>query len=234
MSEIYKAREELPTPAPSMTQMIIDRAAHTPTREAFRAPGDGGWTSYTWKEFVDDCSDLAAGLISLGLEQEERVGLASTTNVDWIRAAFAVALAGGAVTTVYSSTGAEDAAYILNDSESKILFAEDAEQLDKAKSHRDDIPGLEKVVMFDGDGDGDFVITLDDLRKLGKEKLEADPDAVRKRADAVEPEHLATLIYTSGTTGRPKGVELLHKSWGLAGAAVEASGDVTIDEVHFL
>src|SRR5438045_3686763 len=126
------AREKISTISPSMTQSFLDRVAATPSREAFRAPtSSGGWKSQTWKETSDDVTDLAAGLISLGLESEQRVGIASETNLEWMIADFAIVLAGGATTTVYSSTGAEDVAYILSDSNTRVLFAQNQTQVDK-------------------------------------------------------------------------------------------------------
>ncbi|MEI6621655.1 MAG: long-chain fatty acid--CoA ligase, partial [Actinomycetes bacterium] len=194
----------------------------------------GDWQSWTWEQTGLDCTQLAAGLLSLGLEPEDRVGLVSSTRVEWIFSALAVALAGGAVTTVYPSTGAKDAVYILQDSDTKLLIAEDAEQLAKIEKNRDQLPDLIKVIVIDGNGDGDFVITLDDLRDLGREFLAEHPQAVAERAASVRPEQLATLIYTSGTTGMPKGVELLHSNWGYLGATVQAVGVITPDDLQFL
>lgn len=235
MGTTATAREKIGPQPGSMTEMFLTRIEKTPDREAFRVPTDGeAWRSLTWKETGDDCTLLAAGLMALGLESEDRVGLASSTRLDWILAALAVALAGGAVTTVYPSTGSEDMSYILGDSETKVLFAEDADQVAKVRERRDVLPALRKVVVFDGEGDGDWVITINELRDRGREKLTEDPDAVKNRAAAVRPDHLATLIYTSGTTGKPKGVELLHSNWGFIGASVDATDIVTIDEVQFL
>lgn len=238
MASTSTAREKLPTPNDSLTQAVLDRLAATPTREAFRAPNaDGTWRSLTWKEFGDDATNIAAGLLSLGLELEQRVGIASETNLDWISADIAVALAGGAVTTVYASTGAEDVAYILADSDTRLLFAENEAQLAKVRETKDQLPDLRKVILFNGEGkaeDGDWVITLDDVRGLGKELLKSSPNAVTERASQVRGEHLATLIYTSGTTGKPKGVELTQSNWGYIGAALEGMGVLSVDDVQFL
>lgn len=238
MASTSVAREKLPAVSESLTAMLIDRIAATPSREAFRAPTEsGGWRSLTWAETGDDVNDVAAGLIALGIESEQRVGIASETSLDWIIADLAVAMAGGAVTTVYSSTGAEDVAYILSDSDTKILFAENEGQVAKVREQRENLPELRKVILMSGEknaDDGDWVMTLDDLRKLGEEKLVQDPDAVNNRAAAVKSDHLATLIYTSGTTGKPKGVELTHGNWGYIGAAMEGINTITIDDVQFL
>ena len=125
MASTSTAREKLPTPAATLTQLVLNRVAATPTREAFRAPTEsGGWSSTTWQEVGDDITNQAAGLLALGLEPEQRVGIAGETSVPWILSDLAVALAGGAVTTVYASTGADDVAYILSDSDTRIIYAD--------------------------------------------------------------------------------------------------------------
>ena len=118
----------------------------------------------TWAETGEQVSRLAAGLLSLGLEPEQRVGIASGTRYEWILADLAVMCAAGATTTVYPSTNAEDTAYILSDSECRVVFAEDDEQVAKLRDHRAELPHLAKVVTFDGThGRDDWVIGLEDL-----------------------------------------------------------------------
>ena len=158
----------------------------------------------TWAEAGEQVSRLAAGLLALGLEPEQRVGIASGTRYEWILADLAVMCAGGATTTVYPSTNAEDTAYILSDSECRVVFAEDDEQIAKLKDNKAELPHLAKVVTFDGTTDGDWVIGLDDLGTLGDTHLAEHPGVIAKTAEAIGPDQLATLIYTSGTTGRPR------------------------------
>ena len=235
MSAIYNAREELTKGHDSFTAMLVHRIEETPEREAFKFPGaDGAWESLTWGQVGEEAATLAAGLIALGSESEQRVAIAGDTSMNWILADLGIALAGGAVTTVYSSTGAEDVAYILSDSNSHILFADNEGQLAKVLEQRDNLPELHKVVLFEGEGDGDFSISLDALRELGREALAADPNLVKERAAAVRPDHLATLIYTSGTTGKPKGVEIIQESWGYCGEALSSLGVMSADDVQLL
>ena len=233
--QITEAREQLPQQNTTVAQMFIDRVAKTPDREAFRKPtADGGWQSFTWKETYDQAHALAAGLLALDLKMEERVGIASNTRYDWIVADLAIMLAGGASTTVYPSTGADDVAYILSDADVVILFAEDDSQVDKVRHEKANLPDIRKVIVIDGEGDGDWVISMDQLRKIGHDLLDATPDAVTERSAAIAPDNLATLIYTSGTTGKPKGVELLHSNWTYEGAAIESIGILNVDDVQFL
>ena len=204
----------------NVASMFLDRVQTSADKEAFRYLVAGEWVSATWRQTADRVDELAAGLLALGIEPEQRVGVASSTRYEWILADLAIMCSGAATTTVYSSTNARDTAYILNDSECRIVFAEDSGQLAKLIDHRPELPNLTKVVLFDGPGDGDWVITLTDLAELGRQYLLEHPSGLRTRTDAIAPGQLATLIYTSGTTGRPKGVRLPHSSWVYEGNSV--------------
>jgi long-chain acyl-CoA synthetase len=212
---------------------FLDRVSRSPRGEAFRYPDGERWVSVTWAEAGTEVSRLAAGLLSLGLEPEQRVGIASGTRYEWILADLAVMCAGGATTTVYPSTNAEDTAYILGDSECRVVFAEDDEQVAKLRDNRAELPHLAKIVTFDGATDGDWVIGLDDLAALGDTYLAEYPGVIEKTAQEIGPDQLATLIYTSGTTGRPKGVRLRHRSWVYEGSAIQAKDILSESDLEF-
>ena len=220
--------------APSVARMFLDRIAATPDAEAFRYPQDHTWESVTWRQVGDRVCNIAAGLIALGIAPEDRVALASSTRYEWVLIDFAVMCAGAATTTVYTTTNDSDTAYILANSGSRVVIAENQTQLDKLLAHRAELPDVGKVVMIDGNGDGDWVITLNELEQLGKQLLTDSPDAVTKRVAAVGPGQLASLIYTSGTTGRPKGVRLTHGAWTYTAAAIDALGILGPDDLNFL
>jgi long-chain acyl-CoA synthetase len=221
--------------AANVGRMFLDRVAESPNREAYRYPvGDGGWRSVTWAQTGDRVRRLAAGLVALGIEPEQRVAIASTTRYEWVLADLAIMCAGAATTTVYPSTVGDDVAYILADSDSRVVFAEDDLQVAKVREHGIELPALTKIVTFTGATDGDQVISLEDLEALGEGLLIRTPGIVDERVEATSGECLATLIYTSGTTGRPKGVRLRHDGWTYEGAAVAATGILDVDDVQFL
>jgi long-chain acyl-CoA synthetase len=220
---------------------FLDRVEQSPRGEAFRYPEGDGWASVTWAEAGEQVRRLAAGLLSLGIESEQRVGIASGTRYEWILADLAVMCAGGATTTVYPSTNAEDTAYILSDSECRVVFAEDEEQIAKLRDNRSELPHLAKVVTFDPStgsgqaaGDGDWVIGLEDLGSLGDTYLAEHPGVIEETAQKIGPDQLATLIYTSGTTGRPKGVRLRHRSWVYEGSAIQSMNILDESDLQFL
>lgn len=239
MAGLHKSQERVdlgkianrPTSVP---KMFLNRVAATPAAEAFRYPANGGWTSVTWKQIGDQVELLAAGLISLGIQPEERVALASGTRYEWVVADFAILAAGAATTTVYPTTHAEDVAFIVANSGSKIVIAEDQKQVDKLVAHRAELSAVQKVVVIDGSGDGDWVISLGELEELGKKLLAENPATVTERIDAIRPDQLATLIYTSGTTGKPKGVRLTQDSWTYTAAAMDSLGVLSEKDLNYL
>ncbi|MFJ4896839.1 MULTISPECIES: long-chain fatty acid--CoA ligase [unclassified Streptomyces] len=233
---------------PSVATLFIDRVAATPDAEAYRYPvpaadgrGADEWKSLSWAQAAERVYAIGAGLVSLGVLPEERVALAASTRVEWILVDLGVMCAGAATTTIYPSTNAEESGFILSDSQSRVLIAEDAVQLAKARERRAELPDLAHVVVIDAEGagpaEGDpegWVLTLADLEALGTEHLAKNPAAITERVDAITPEQLATLIYTSGTTGRPKGVRLPHDNWSYMAKATVSTGLITKDDVQYL
>jgi long-chain acyl-CoA synthetase len=224
--------------ASSVGALLRGRVAATPDRPAFQYfanPDSDELTTLTWAESYRRIEALAAGLMDLGVELEDRVALASTTRFEWVLADLAIVCAGGATTTVYPTTISDDVAFILGDSGSTIVFAEDDEQVAKLAERRSELPDVRKVITFTGTPSEDgWVTTLADLEARGQTRLEASPDLVTARIDEIKSEHLATLIYTSGTTGRPKGVRLVQDSVVYEGAVTEAIGVLGPDDLQFL
>lgn len=233
---------------PSVAQLFLERVAATPDIEAYRYPipsasgqGPDDWKALSWAQAADRVYAVAAGLIALGVAPEERVALAANTRVEWILADLGVLCSGAATTTVYPSTNTEETAYILSDSGSRVLIAEDAGQLAKARERRAELPELAHVVVIDDTGvqpapedpEG-WVLTLAELEKRGTAQLESHPECVKERVAALRADQLATLIYTSGTTGRPKGVRLPHDCWSYMARAIQSTGLVAEDDVQYL
>lgn len=229
---------------PSVAALFLERVAATPDAEAYRYPvpssshtGPDDWKSLSWAQAAERVHAIAAGLIELGVQPEQRVALASATRVEWILADLGIMCAGAATTTVYPSTNADESAFILSDSESRILVAEDAAQLAKAREKRAELPDLTHVVVIDPAGadlSEDWTLSLAELEERGAAYLEKNPDLIKKKVGAITSEQLATLIYTSGTTGRPKGVRLPHDNWSYMAKAIAATDLISAEDVQYL
>ncbi|MEV7890641.1 AMP-dependent synthetase/ligase [Streptomyces sp. NPDC002817] len=228
---------------PSVATLFLERVSATPDAEAYRYPvpsasgeGPDDWKSLSWGQTAERVYAIAAGLIELGVQPEQRVALSSATRIEWILADLGILCAGAATTTVYPQTNADESAFIVSDSDSRVLFAENAEQLAKAQEKRAELPDLTHVVVIDAEGveTGDWVLTLAELEARGAARLEKDPDLIKERVGAITKDQLATLIYTSGTTGRPKGVRLPHDNWAYMAKAIAATGLVGAEDVQYL
>jgi long-chain acyl-CoA synthetase len=229
---------------PSVAALFLERVAATPDAEAFRHPvppasgqGPDDWKPLTWAQTAERVRAIAAGLVDLGVRPEQRVALSSATRIEWILCDFGIMCAGAANTTVYPQTNADESAYILSDSGSRVLIAEDAEQLAKAREKKAELPELTHVVVIDPEGadlSEDWVLSLAELERRGAAHLEDNPDLIEEKVRAITKNQLATLIYTSGTTGRPKGVRLPHDNWAYLAKALAASGVLDKDDLQYL
>jgi long-chain acyl-CoA synthetase len=219
----------LDVPYRSIPDMFRRRVAATPDRNALGFPTADeqvGWLN--WREVGQRAYAIAAGLVALGVRPEDRVAILAGTRLEWVLADLGVMCAGAATTTVYPTTEPEDALYILDDSGSTVLIAEDAKQVAKVAG----AAGLRHTVVIDGEAPG--AITLAELERRGAAALAEDAGLVDRVIDDIRPDQLATLIYTSGTTGRPKGVELLHAGWCWEAIVQAETGFMEADGLEYL
>jgi long-chain acyl-CoA synthetase len=161
----------------TIAQLWLDRVAQTPDRQAFRFPDAGGWGSMTWKQAGERVRNIAVGLRTLGLEPEQRCAILSGTRYEWILADMGILVAAGATTTIYPSTTADDCVFILTDSGSRYVFAENDAQVDKLASRRVELPEVKHIIRFEGTGDlrDGWVITLSELERRGAEQHQKTP-----------------------------------------------------------
>jgi long-chain acyl-CoA synthetase len=219
----------------TLSEMFLHRVEESGSRLALQYPLDPGWGELSWKQTGERVRAIACGLRSLGLDNEQRVGILSSTRVEWILADLGILCGGGATTTVYPSNTADECTYILTDSETVLLFAEDDEQVAKVLSQRDKLLNVKKVITFAGKAGHDgWVITLEELEEIGRKHDKENAGLYERTIESVKPEHLATIIYTSGTTGQPKGVELTHDTWAFEGKAIDDINLLSVDDHQYL
>jgi long-chain acyl-CoA synthetase len=170
---------------------------------------DGVWHAVSSEELRAAVEETSMGLRALGVGRGDKLAVLSENRPEWAYADLATVCTGAADATIYPTLTAAQVLYILDDSESKVVFVSSAAQAAKVEEVRARLPRLQHVVRFDR-APLPGTTSLDELRARGREALVADRDAVRRRAAEVGRDDLATLIYTSGTTGDPKGVMLTH------------------------
>ena len=216
----------------SVGALLNWRAEQTPHTEAFRYPdGNDVWQSLTWAQTKQRVHEIAAGLLTLDVGQEERVAIAAPTRIEWVLIDLAISAIGAATTTIYPNTAPDDFQYIIGHSASKVLVADNAEQAAKMDGGTDQVRA---VVLFDGEGDGERTLSWQQLIARGKQRLNEDPGCVDAAREGIGLDSLATLIYTSGTTGRPKGVELTQRNWIYEGFAVEKLELISFSDLQYL
>ncbi|MFD4429580.1 AMP-dependent synthetase/ligase [Nocardia sp. NPDC058497] len=174
----------------------------TPNTVLFNVPnGSGGWNDVTAAQFEKAVTGVAKGLIASGIELGDRVAIMAATRYEWTLLDFAIWAAGGVTVAIYDSSAAEQAKWILQDSETKLLVVEnDKHRATIEEIEAGSLPALAETLQIDKGA-------VDELTKRGADLDDEVVHTRRKQVGAASP---ATLIYTSGTTGRPKGVQLTH------------------------
>ena len=209
-------------------------------RIAHREKDYGIWLSYSWSEFYDNARLIGLGLLSLGLKRGEVVSILSEDNKEWLYTDLGTQCVGGIASGVYTTDSASQLKYLVNDSDSRFLFVENDEQLDKYLSVRDEMPGLAWVVVLDREGlhgfSDDRVIFLEDLYRIGREFLKQNPNRFEEEIANSSAKDTAILVYTSGTTGPPKGAMISHENIivSIIGAATTLPVTEADEQVCFL
>jgi long-chain acyl-CoA synthetase len=176
---------------------------------------DGDWKSLTWREYRQAVHEAAAGFQDLGVGEGEFVAIMAGNRPEHVIADYAAIHSGATAVTIYSTLTAPQIQYIADNCKATVAVLEDLEFMKRWEEIRSELPNLRYVVLMSGAENYDtaeWVLSWDELLIRGKKRLAEDPDAVKRAADAITPETLATLIYTSGTTGTPKGVMISQRN----------------------
>ena len=180
-------------------------------KTALRYQAAGEWHDLSWRSFGEHIHAVAKGLLELGVQEGEMVGIYSANRPEWTIADLAAMRIRAVSVPIYPTSTAQQAKYIIADAGIRVLFVGGREQYDKARSLFTDLHRPLKLVIFDPavvPDPSDGALPFAELLELGRQ-AERDGDVAR-RLQRVRPYDLATLIYTSGTTGVPKGVMLDH------------------------
>lgn len=199
----------------TLVDLFFDRVDRWPDRTALRRREGGVWKTISWHEYGAAVREAAAGLVALGVEGGNRVGLLAGNQPRWHMADMAVIAAGAVTVPAYPTGTASQVAHVLGHSGSRACFVGDRDQLAKLLLARPSLPALDRIVMLGEPPDGlddDLLLSFDDLRSLGRQQLERDPETVEKRTRSLSPKDVATIVYTSGTTGLPRGTMLTHEN----------------------
>ena len=175
---------------------------------ALREKDLGLWKLFTWKDYHTRVRDFTLGLAELGLARGDVIGIIGDNRPDWVAAEIATHAIGGLSLGLYRDVLDEEAAYLLDYGEAKLVFAEDEEQVDKLLGLADRAPALRHIVYSDPRGlrkyDDPRLISAEQLAAMGRKRAAREPALYDNFVDATRGEDIAILCTTSGTTSHPK------------------------------
>jgi long-chain acyl-CoA synthetase len=210
------------TNSKTIADLLPKAAAQYGSNVAVRYKEGDRWIGKSFDEVVEIVRPLAFGLVTLGVEKGDRVSILANTRPEWTYFDFAALSIGATVVPIYQTNSPEECRYVLENSDSKVVVVEDAEQLEKVRQVRDQLPQLEHIVLMTGSAED--AIAMDDLAARGGGGDAATWEALY---EAVAPEDICTFIYTSGTTGPPKGCIISHGNYR---AMLNMVNDVSVIE----
>ncbi|MEA2109205.1 MAG: long-chain fatty acid--CoA ligase, partial [Pseudomonadota bacterium] len=196
----------------------------------------GVYADISWNEWAENVRHIAAGLLSRGLQPGDKVALLSENRPEWAFIDLAILNTGAADVPVYPTNRPAQVAYIINNSESAVIFVSTEEQLRKVLEVKRSCSWLKTIVVIDHGIDDalladESVITLSFLEAEGKSWLQQNPGKLGELKAQIKPDDLATIIYTSGTTGDPKGVMLTHENFYRNCQGAVSMNEVTHDDI---
>jgi long-chain acyl-CoA synthetase len=211
------ARPAVLTVADTIAKSFLLAAETRGDRPAIREKKFGIWQPTSWRQWLQISKDIAYGLHAIGFEPGDVASIVANAVPEWVYADMGILCAGGVSSGIYPTDSSVQVEYLVNDSATKVIFAEDEEQLDKILSCRARCPTLQKIVVFDMEGLAGFtdpmVLSLAEFTALGRNHAVANEALWEQMVGSRGAGDLAILVYTSGTTGPPKGA--MHSNRGV-------------------
>ncbi|HZO06847.1 MAG TPA: AMP-binding protein, partial [Solirubrobacterales bacterium] len=209
---------------------LLQRAAEIyGDKPAVKYKDGDGWATKSFTEVLEICRPLGLGLTALGVEKGDRVSILGNTRQEWTYFDFAALSIGATVVPIYQTNSPEECLYVLENSDAKVVVVEDAEQLEKVKQVRAQLPELQHVVLMVGSDPE--AISMEDL---AAKAAAIDASVWEQRYTSVTPQDICTFIYTSGTTGPPKGCVISHGNYRAMLDMVNSTSVIEPEDVTYL
>ncbi|HIE5766152.1 TPA: long-chain fatty acid--CoA ligase [Proteus mirabilis] len=188
------------------------RFLHSGNKIAYRQWDAKRNIEMSWELVEKKTHALSNALLEMGVNVQENIGIFSQNTIDWSLADIASLQLRAVTVPLYATSSVEQAAYILNDANIRILFVGDQKQYDIVSELLALCPQLEHIIVFNSDvvlNENTPSCYLEDL--INQTQFLHD-EVLKQRINECSLDDLFTLIYTSGTTGEPKGVMLDYTS----------------------
>src|SRR2546430_5249300 len=210
------ARPAVLTVADTIAKSCLLAAETRGDRPAIREKKFGVWQPTSWRQWLQISKDIAYGLHATGFRPGDVASIIANAVPEWVFADMGILCAGGVSSGIYPTDSAVQVEYLVNDSATRVIFAEDEEQLDKILACRARCPTLQKIVVFDMEGLSAFsdpmVLSLAEFMALGRNHIQGREALWDEMIASRAAGDLAILVYTSGTTGPPKGAMHSNRS----------------------
>ena len=225
MVKVQQLMEEIETKGGlTPAKKVRETAERFPGLIAMREKNFGIWEEITYAEYWEKAQWIGCALKYFGVDTQDSVAIQSENRPEWFISDVAIQAIGAVSVGLYPTNPPSEVAYLIGHSESKILFAEDQEQVDKALEVIEELPDLKKIIYFEPRGltnyDSPLLMTWEEFLSIGKEEYEKDPNFVNDKLDLVEDDDVAIMVYTSGTTGPPKGSMITHGNLAWIGSNI--------------
>jgi len=197
-----------------IVSLLERQAKQQPQQVALKIWRDQAWQCFSWKDFSQQWTQVAKGLINLGHQPQQGVAIMSPNMPEWTIADLGILAARGCVVPIYPTNTVEQSQYIAEDANCKILFVGQQEQLEIGVQLLES-GSIETIVCFETclRPANTNILSWNEFLALGQNSDNTD---LATRRQQIKMDDLATLIYTSGTTGEPKGVMLDHANFASA------------------
>ncbi len=198
----------------TLPKLLVANARKFGDKVALREKEFGIWQTTTWEEFLQRVRNFSLGLISLGLQPEDKIAIIGDNRPEWVIAELAAQAAGAISMGIYQDSIAEEVQYLVDFCDARFVVAEDQEQVDKLLEVWDRLPKVEKIIYYDPRGlrnyTEPFLLYFPEVEELGESYGRGHPGLFMRNVEKTRPDHVAIFSTTSGTTGKPKIAMLTH------------------------